>query len=59
MLLLIYRVINRDFGSDQEKYSPVATSPFQLGNIEGKLIYTSSKHPFIIFFISQFIFVKT
>jgi len=37
MLLLIYRVINRDFGSDQEKYSPVATSPFQLGNIEGKL----------------------
>ncbi|XP_023321096.1 meiosis-specific with OB domain-containing protein isoform X2 [Eurytemora carolleeae] len=34
------RVINRDFGSDQEKYSPVATSPFQLGNIEGKTIIT-------------------
>jgi len=30
------RVNNRDFGSDQEKFSPSVTSPFQLVNIPGE-----------------------
>jgi len=30
------RVINRDIGSDKEKYSPAVTSPFHLSYMEGK-----------------------